>query len=131
MTEDILAQAARRAKDICPGKVGKYMSMLMGWAGQQRWPAVPRQIVDKLSRAVLALPVSAPDRNAVAKVVAAAIPADPDDGTTPVYWEHHDAKDSYVSPVWGSPLTVGEAVADALISAGLVRELPGVDDGQG
>lgn len=106
MPDDVLSRAAQRAREVWPGYVGKYMSMLMGWAGQQRWPSVPRQIADKLAAAVLSLPVSTPDRDALVDVLLFA------DSSYDMVAMHEDTPDGY---------GLVEHLADALISAGLVR----------
>lgn len=104
--DDVLSRAAQRAREVWPGPVGKYMWMLMDWAGQQRWPAVPAQIADKLAAAVLSLPVSTPDREALVDVMLSA------DSSYDMVAMREDTPGGY---------GLVEHLADALIAAGLVR----------
>jgi hypothetical protein len=95
----------------------------------ETWPAVCDVTVIELADRLLAAgyvrtgPV--PDREALVRIIADTIPVDPDDGTTPVYWEQGQAEfGEYWAPTWGAPETVADMIVDAilpLLGAGVVR----------
>lgn len=106
---DDLSRAAQRAREVLRGPIGDCVAAKLEiYEERQRedrmegWRA---ERAHALAVAVLALPVSAPDRAPLVEAIRKAISA----------WK------LATDPADFSTLTIPEAVADALIAAGLVR----------